>query len=72
MSHDLRFVFDTNVVISAALIKTSIPRQAFDKALEVGSLLLSSSTVAELQEKLRQKRFDKYVTENERLLLLAA
>ncbi len=31
----LRFVLDTNVVVSAVLLTDSIPRQAFDKVLLV-------------------------------------
>ncbi|MDZ7289936.1 MAG: hypothetical protein ONB42_08370 [candidate division KSB1 bacterium] len=65
-------MFDTTVIISAALIKNSVPRQAFDPARSAGKLLLSWPTIAELPEKLSQQRFDKYVTPNERMLLLAA
>ena len=40
-----RFVFDTNAVISAALIKGSVSRRAFDKALAEGELLVSVETI---------------------------
>ncbi len=36
-----RFVFDTNVVVSALLIKRSAARRAFDKARKAGDILLS-------------------------------
>jgi len=65
-------VLDTNVVISAALSKSSISRQAFDMALAQGTILLSWPTIAELQEVLSRKRFDKFVHEHDRMLLLSA
>jgi|GEM_PF-6798477 len=41
MKDELRFVFDTNVLISAALFKTSVPRQALDLARKIGRLTIS-------------------------------
>lgn len=72
MPTDLRFVFDTNVVVSASLLKQSVARQAFDKALEQGKLLVSQATVEELHEVLRRKGFDKYVQEEERIQFITA
>jgi putative PIN family toxin of toxin-antitoxin system len=48
-----------------------MPRQAFDRALEHGTLLMLSATVAELNDVLRRPRFDPYVHEDERLQCLA-
>jgi predicted nucleic acid-binding protein len=62
---------DTNVVVSAALLPRSVPRQAFDRALEHGTILISPATVAELNDVFRRPRFDKYVHEDERLEFLA-
>jgi uncharacterized protein len=70
MSGDLRFVFDTNVLISAILFKTSVPRQALDLARRIGKVIMSWPTMAELQEVLGRKRFDKYISEDERMLFL--
>jgi hypothetical protein len=42
-----RFVFDTSAIISAALLKRSVSRQAFDKALDEGELLVSAETIVE-------------------------
>jgi uncharacterized protein len=70
MRDDLRFVFDTNVLISAALFKTSVPRQALDLAYRIGKVIMSWPTMAELQEVLGRKRFDKYISEDERMLFL--
>lgn len=72
MKADLRFVFDTNVTISAVLLKTSVPREALDLARRLGKILMSWPTMAELQEVLARKRFDKYISENDRMLFLEA
>ena len=72
MPTERRFVFDTNVIVSALLLKRSIVRQAFDKATEQGKLLVSQAIVEELNEVLRRKRFDKYVTEDERIEFITA
>lgn len=72
MPTDWRFVFDTNVVVSALLLKQSVARQVFDKALEQGQLLVSQATVEELNEVLRRKGFDKYVQEEERIQFITA
>jgi len=69
---DLRFVFDTNVIVSALLLKQSVARQAFDKALTRGKLVLSQGTIEELNEVLRRKGFDKYVLEDERIEFIIA
>jgi len=67
-----RFVFDTNVVVSALLFKQSTARQAFDKALKQGKLLVSVATADELNTVLRREKFNKYLLEEERLQFLAA
>jgi len=41
MANEPRFVFDTNVVISALLLRHSVARQAFDMATQRGKLLIS-------------------------------
>ena len=66
-----RFVFDTNAVVGAALLKHSLPRQAFDKAVADGDLLVSVGTLAELNEVLGRSDFTRYVSEDERLKFLA-
>ena len=65
------FVLDTNTIVSALLLPTSIPRQAFDHAFDVGLVIVSEATVAELGDVLQRNRFDKYVREEARLLFLA-
>jgi putative PIN family toxin of toxin-antitoxin system len=66
-----RFVLDTNTIISALLLRTSIPRQAFDRAFATGLVIVSDATVAELADVLQRSRFDKYVREEARLHFLA-
>jgi putative PIN family toxin of toxin-antitoxin system len=67
----VRVVIDTNVAVSAALLPRSVPRQAFDRALAQGTVLISPATVAELNDVLRRPHFDQYVHEEERLVFLA-
>ena len=50
MRSSLRFVFDTNVIVSALLLDGSVPRQSFDKALDQGKILLSLSVLTELND----------------------
>lgn len=72
MPTDLRFVFDTSAIVSAVLLKQSVVRQAFDKAVDQGKLLVSQATVEEINEVLRRKGFDKYVLEEERIEFVTA
>jgi putative PIN family toxin of toxin-antitoxin system len=62
----LRFVFDTNTVISALLFKDSVPGRAFYLALARGNILISSETITELTEVINRRKFDKYLTSGER------
>mgnify|MGYP001072367941 FL=1 len=72
MANEPRFVFDTNVVISALLLRRSVARQAFDRATQTGKLLISRVTVEELNDVLRRKGFARYITEEERIEFLSA
>lgn len=72
MATELRVVVDTGVAVSAVLLPRSVPRQAFDLAAARGRLLVSESTVLELEEVLRRPKFNKYVPEAKRLEFLAA
>ena len=66
----MRLVLDTNVVVSALLLAGSIPRQAFDKALTEGTVLISVPILLELAEVLHRKQFNKYLLEEERMRFL--
>ncbi len=72
MPTDLRFIFDTNVIVSALLLRQSISRKAFDKAIEQGTLLVSQATIDKLNQVFSRKHFDKYVTEDERIEFISA
>lgn len=66
----IRVVLDTNIVISAALSKQSVPAQVLDYVLENAIILISETTYRELSEKLLQSKFDRYVTQATRQLFL--
>lgn len=72
MPTERRFVFDTNVIVSALLLKQSIVRQAFDKAIEQGRLMVPQAVIEKLNEVLRRKGFEKYVIEDERIEFITA
>lgn len=61
----MRFVFDTNVLVSAALLPSSKPRRALDLALKEGKLLLSFPVLAELCEVLNREKFRRYIDEED-------
>ena len=70
MTTDLRVVFDTNVVVSAMLLPLSIPRRALDRAMREGRTLISAATITELDEVIHLPKFDKYLSEEERIEFL--
>ena len=61
----MRYVFDTNVLISALLLPDSKPRRALDLALARGKLLLSFAVLAELYDVLNRRQFRRYVDEED-------
>ena len=68
----MRFVFDTNAIVSAALLAGSVPKQAFEKALDEGRILISIPVLLELAEVLSRKKLNKYLLEEERMRFLVA
>lgn len=66
----MRFVLDTNVIISSLLLSRSVPRQAFDKVLAEGKPLVSVPVILELAELLSRKQFNRYLLEEERMRFL--
>lgn len=68
----MRYVFDTNVLISALLLPDSKPRRALALALTTGKLLLSFALLAELYDVLSRKRFRRYLDEEDVRGFLAA
>ena len=65
-----RFVFDTNVTVSALLFNESVPGRAFFRALGHGKILVSGPLVSELSRVLGRKSFDRYVSREEREMFL--
>jgi putative PIN family toxin of toxin-antitoxin system len=66
-----RFVFDTNVIVSALMFPRSLPRQAFNLGYATGKILVSPATVQELEEILSRKKFEKYFSVEERVKFIA-
>lgn len=62
MKKSKRFVIDTNVLVSAAIFPSSVPGQALDKAIRSGKLLMSFTTVLELEKTLKKKKLSKYLS----------
>ncbi|MVN22554.1 putative toxin-antitoxin system toxin component, PIN family [Mucilaginibacter arboris] len=61
------FVFDTNSLISVALLPLSINKQALQKAERLGNVIFSDETLTELTAVLLRPKFDKYLSVEERL-----
>jgi uncharacterized protein len=70
MNNPPKFVIDTNVIVSASLFSQSVPRQAFDKAQDIGIILLSQSVFAEIEEVLFRSKLDRYVSREIRAYFL--
>ena len=66
-----RFIFDTNVVVSALLMKKSVARDALDKARTSGEILLALEVIEELHDVLSRPAFDRYIDEENRLKFLS-
>jgi putative PIN family toxin of toxin-antitoxin system len=67
-----RFVIDTNVMVRAVLIGTSLASEAFQKARQRGEILLSLTVAEELNDVLGREKFDRYITRDDRERFLAA
>jgi predicted nucleic acid-binding protein len=72
MKRNGRYVFDTNVIVSALLFTSSKPGQAFLRALDHGGVLVSLQLLSELQAVLGRPKFDRYLTQEERDTFLEA
>ncbi len=66
MRSEVRYVFDTNVIISALLFENGKPAQALRYALAKEEVLLSLEMLEELNDVLGRERFNRYVTTEER------
>jgi putative PIN family toxin of toxin-antitoxin system len=66
MSAKRRYVFDAGAIVSALLFEHSTPGRAFYGALETGELLLSLAVIDELHDVLGRRKFDRYLSREER------
>lgn len=66
----MRVILDTNLLISAVLIKNSPPDKALRKAQNSCTILCSKSIFSEYAEKLLLPKFDKYVSLSKRMNML--
>ncbi|MDO4681315.1 MAG: putative toxin-antitoxin system toxin component, PIN family [Lautropia sp.] len=65
-----RAVVDTNVLISAALSPRSVPASLVDLLLQHGRLVFSAETYGELETRLWRQKFDRYLSIEQRRLIL--
>ena len=72
MSTEPRFVFDTNVLVSALLFEHSVPGKAFFAAMQAGTILLSREVIDELTDVLSRPKFDRYLEADVREQFLVA
>lgn len=64
------FVIDVNVLVSAFLFSDSKPRQALDKAQDLGFVLLSNLIFMELVEVINRPKFNRYLSQEGKQLLI--
>ncbi len=64
-------VIDTNVLISAVLNPSGTPNQAVTKAITHFQLIQSESTYEELVTRIQKKKFDRYISWEDRADFLA-
>lgn len=63
-------VIDTNVLVSAALSPRSAPGQVFQAVLQCGHFAVCEQSLAELELVLARDKFDRFVTQRQRMALL--
>jgi uncharacterized protein len=56
----LRFILDTNIIVSSILSKNTPPQKIFDYSITNGTILLSEPTALEIAEVLTRMKFDRY------------
>lgn len=72
MTTENRFVFDTNVLVSAFLLRQSTARRTLDLAMEMGQIVCSDETLLELKTVLERHKFDRYLPLADRIALYRA
>jgi putative PIN family toxin of toxin-antitoxin system len=64
------FVIDVNVLVSAFLFFDSKPRQALNKAQDLGLVLMSNSIFGELIEVISRPKFNRYLSQERKQELI--
>lgn len=59
-------VLDANVFVSAIISSSSKARQAFDRAVDTGTILMSDPVFSEISEVLLRPKFDRYIDRSKR------
>lgn len=67
MTNKPRFVFDTNALVSVALLSKSVNKLALQKAELLGEIVFSDETLSELRAVLVRTKFDRYLSLEDRL-----
>ncbi len=67
----MKYVLDVNVLVSAALIKNSLPGLSLQKAISNGIILLSDETLNELKRTLNKSKLKKYITKKDKYILIS-
>lgn len=70
LAHYALVVVDTNVLLSVALAPTGVPAMLVDRLLQAGKLVFSDRTFAELDARIWQPKFDRYLPIERRRRLL--
>lgn len=60
-----KLIFDTNALVSAVINAKSKPARVFETAKQEHHLFFSEETLAELQEVISRKKFDRYFIGND-------
>jgi putative PIN family toxin of toxin-antitoxin system len=70
MATEPRIVIDTNTYVSRLLAPGSVPARAVDRAMSEALTLVSEATMEELADVLSRRKFDPYVSLEERKTFL--
>jgi putative PIN family toxin of toxin-antitoxin system len=70
MAIERRVVVDTNTYVSRLLVPGSVPARAVDRAIIEAVTLVSDATLEELADVLSRRKFDPYVSLEERKTFL--
>lgn len=70
-NESVRAAFDNNVLVSAALL-SGVSRKAFDKLLDIGTVIVSVPVLVELADVLNRPKFDAYVTHDDRMRFMVS